>query len=229
MIDIHTHILPFVDDGSESLEKSLEMVVQESNFGVTDIILTPHYRFDFKPSKIDVESSFSQLVKAVKEKGLNVNLYLGQEIFVDRDIREVLREQKVFTINHSSYVLIELDVMFKQNLGEMVYELKRMGYIPIVAHVERYFYADIEACYEIKRYGGLIQVNASSLVGKEKRVFAKLVKRLFKYGLVDFVASDVHFNRVNQLDKCYALVKKKYGGQVADKVFTENAKKIIKG
>ncbi len=228
MIDIHAHILPFVDDGSDSIEQSLEMLRAEIEAGVTDVICTPHYRFDFMPDKESVLSSFEMLTQAVKDNGLNINLYLGQEIFVDRDIRELLREQKVFSLNNGKYILVEFDLMFKRNIPETIYELKRLGYIPIVAHIERYFYVNIETCFEVKRYGGLIQVNASSIVGREKRSYAKLIKKLFKFGLVDFVSSDTHHNRENLMANSYARVKKKFG-VMADKTFTDNAVKIIKG
>ncbi len=229
MIDLHTHILPFIDDGSESLEQSLSMVEAEVNAGVTDIVLTPHYRFKYSPEKSEILSGFNQLKQAVEQRGLKVNLYLGQEIYADKNIKKLLSEDKVFTINGTKYILVEFSLDYKCDIPETVYELKRLGYNPIVAHIERYFYADIHTLIEVKNYGGLVQVNASSIVGKHKRSYLKLIKQAFKYGLIDIVASDIHSFRQNEMAKCYKKVSKKFGERVAEIVFIENAKKILKG
>ncbi len=229
MIDIHAHILPFVDDGSSSFEQSIEMIERASKLGVKGIVLTPHYRFDYCPSKEVVENTFNQLKRKVNEKGIEVNLYLGQEFFIDRNYKENIFNGNAIAINGSKYILIEFDLQFECNIIETVYEICRLGYIPIIAHLERYFYADLETAFQIKKMGGLLQVNATSIVGKEKRQTKKLAKQMFKFGLVDFVASDLHSCRDNLMGKAYLKVAKKYGNKVAERVFVKNAQKILEG
>ncbi len=229
MIDIHTHILPFLDDGSPSIERSLEMLEREAELGVTDVILTPHHRFDFKHGKKEIIETYNQFVQIANQKRIGVNLYLGQELLIDRRFKEFMASGELITLNDTKYVLIEFNLSAKQNFIDPVYEFVRLGYKPIVAHFERYFYSDLDLAYQIKDFGGLIQLNARSILGENTKQAKKLCKQLFKAGLVDFVASDVHHFRENLMADCYRFVGKKFGEEVADKVFIQNAQNIIKG
>ena len=111
------------------------------------------------------------------------------------------------------------------DIVETVYGLITKGFIPIVAHIDRYFYADVETAREVKDIGGLVQINAGTVCnsgGQRRKAFA-----MIKEGLVDFVASDVHSKRVNYMEKAYKIVKKKFGDETANKLFNENAKILI--
>lgn len=227
MIDVHSHILHSVDDGSRNLEQSLAMLKEEAKQGVTDVVLTPHYRADYLPKSDDIRLKFDELKQCAEQSGINVKLYLGQEIFAFEGIENALKDGKVLPVNGSKYVLVEFSSKHVNDMPETVYMLVKNGYIPIVAHIGRYFYANIETAKEIKELGGLIQINASSICGPfvyKRRAFA-----FIKAGLVDFVASDVHYNRKNYMLKAYKKVGKKFGKETADKLFTENAKAIIQG
>ena len=229
MIDIHSHILPAIDDGSSGLEQSLEMLNQSVKQGVTDIVLTPHYRHPYENRIENILDAFEQFKKVVQEQDIPVNLYLGQEVYVERGIKNLLKEGKVLTLNGSKYVLIEFDYIREQDISETVYELKLLGYVPIVAHIERYAYADIGTAMDIKDSGGLIQVNAASIVSHAMKTKAKFVKKLLKNGLVDFIASDAHYNRENYMAKAKEFIAKKFDENVAQDLFINNAKVIIKG
>jgi protein-tyrosine phosphatase len=124
-------------------------------------------------------------------------------------------------------VLVEFDYFKPIDATEVVYALIYDGFIPIVAHVERYVYISISDVLEIKSMGGLIQVNAGSLVGDVKGRLKRRVKKLIKLSLVDFIASDAHASRHNYLKSAYDYVNKKFGNETANKLFIENAKKII--
>ena len=227
MIDIHSHILPFVDDGSESVETSLGLLKKAEDTGVTDIILTPHYKFSYKKSPEEIKAVFLELENKKKEANIGVNLYLGNEIHYSKNTRKILSENGVLTLNGTKYVLIEFDYFNQSDITEAVYGLIRDGFVPIVAHVERYAYVSIADILEIKEMGGLIQVNAGSLVGDCRRKIKKLVKKLFKLSLVDFISSDEQASRKNYFADARAYVTKKFGKEVSDKVFILNAKKII--
>lgn len=229
MIDIHTHILPFVDDGSIDKNISLDMIKECVRQGITDVILTPHYRHIFKLPPNVLQSEFEKFKKLVCSENLPINLYLGQEIYIDDSYKQVFACKKVLTMNKSKFVLVEFNVEKDVDIADVIYELKILGYTPIVAHYERYLLADVATALEIKSLGGLIQINADSIVGKNKRYYAGLIKKLFKNNLVDFVASDVHHNRENHLLLAKQFVQKKFGIDVAEKVFALNAKMIIKG
>lgn len=229
MIDIHTHILHCVDDGSSSVQKSIEIIKDSVNQGITDIILTPHFNRISTSSIDQIKQSFFELQEEVKIQNIDVKLYLGQEIYFKHGTRLQLKDKQALTLADSNYVLLEFEPTVKVDIPSKVYEVKILGYKPIVAHYERCHHASVDDAIEIKQNGGLIQLNANAIVGDSKRSNDKLVKGLFKNDLVDFVASDIHHSRINHMNKAYSYVCKKYGVAVADKVFINNAKKIIEG
>lgn len=229
MIDIHSHILPCFDDGSDSVETSLTMLKECISQGVTDIILTPHYRGKCKVDADLLKDEFIKLKQIVLDSKININLYLGQEVFVEKDYKKLLSENKVLTLNDTKFVLIEFDYSTDKDVTEVVYELVRLGYKPIVAHVERYSNVTIDDVLEIKELGGLIQVNASSLMEKKLSSIHKRANKLLKNNLVDFIASDYHFGRSNNMLSASKYVAKKCGEEVKEKVFNINAKQIIEG
>lgn len=230
MTDIHSHVIPCVDDGSNGIDESIEMIKSAVENGVDNIVCTPHYRKPYTRSVSSIVRYFEELKKVVVEQGLPVDLYLGQEIYVDdeTDIDALIKNGTVLTMNGTNVVLIEFDFTAPCNAEEIVYRIKRAGYTPIVAHVERYKYLSIEDVYDIKRSGGLIQVNAGSVLGAPNGVDKRFVNKLFKEGFVDFVASDVHFGRENYLDRAYKKVKKKFGEDAAEVTFSANAKVLLK-
>ena len=228
MIDIHSHILPAVDDGCTDTDQSLALIKEEINQGITDIVLTPHYRAEYLTKREKIEKQFELLTQAVKDSGMAVNLYLGQEIFVFDGVVNAIRSGKLFTINGGKYVLAEFSTKEETDIADAVYTFVGAGFIPIIAHIERYYYADIEMAKEIKELGGLIQINASSLCHRFG-AYKKKATAFIKEGFVDFVASDVHFKRRNCMLQAYNVVVKKFGRETADKLFTENAEKILNG
>ena len=227
MIDVHTHVLHCVDDGSPDVDASVEMLTEEVRQGVTDVICTPHARREYAFSRREKEKRFLELKERVKREKLPINIYLGHENLVDKKFLARLSKGEVGTLGDSKYVLLEFDYYKEIDISDVVYEVGRHGYKAIVAHYERYVYAGIEEAYAIKEMGGLIQVNADAIVGERKRAYKKKIMALFKEGLVDFVASDVHHSRENQMKKAKAYVEKKVGPEAAHTVFIKNAKKIL--
>ncbi len=229
MIDIHSHILPFVDDGSSSVDDSLRLVKEAVLSGVTDLVLTPHYREPYFPERGKLIIEFEKFKKSVKDNGLDINLYLGQEVFLSKNYKDLLVDGKVCCLNNTKYVLVEFGVCTDFEMTEIIYSIIKSGYKPVVAHFERYTFVDVSVASEIKNLGGFIQVNSGAIVDALNLKTKKRVKKLFENGLVDFVASDVHRVRKYSMLKAYDTVLKKYGKEVADKVFYTNAKEIIYG
>ncbi|MBE5750007.1 MAG: hypothetical protein E7346_03985 [Clostridiales bacterium] len=230
MIDIHAHILPEVDDGSRSMEESLALLKESSQQGISDVVLTPHYRGNYLTERKELEEKFAALKEKAEQAGIPVRLYLGQEIYLDKDFKEFITTTETLDLNGSGYILVEFDFYEDTDIADVVYELNGLGYKKvIVAHFERYFHADLSDARSVKDVGGYIQVNADSILGKEGRAIKKKVMALFENGLVDFVAGDVHHNRENCMAKAFKVIKRKFGEIVANKVFLKNASKIIKG
>lgn len=229
MIDIHTHLLFGVDDGSGSLETSIEMAKALKVEGVNHAILTPHYRGNFTACKQELTDKFCLFKAELEKQGVMLDLSLGQEFYITKDYKSQIKEGAAIPINDKKFLLCEFDYQTDNDIADIVYELKTMGFKPIVAHLERYSYADIDLAYDIKSCGGYIQVNAGSIVSPVSGSQKKLIKKLFKEDLVDFVASDLHEFREPCMKRAYELVEKKFGKETAQKVFIENAKQIIEG
>ena len=227
MIDIHAHVLSMVDDGSISNQASISMIEEAKNQGVTAMILTPHYRFENKKSVEQLKNAFDDFCALCQDKG--VDLYLGQEIFYDGNCLSRVESGKNITLAQSKFVLLEFSPFEPIDIPEVVYEFVSAGFKPIVAHAERYLFLTISDALEIKGLGGYIQVNAQSVAGESIRPVKKMAKKLLKNGVVDFIASDVHHNRKNYMQKAYNLIKKRYGEQTAERLFNQNALQIIKG
>ena len=233
MIDMHNHILFGVDDGAKTIDNSIVLLKEEIKKGVTHIILTPHYKY--KGVDLDMEKvsdNFKVLKDIVVNEKLNVELYLGNEIYFDSNFYEVLEKGKFNTLAGSDYILIEFNLIdIPKNVVEMCYEARIKGYIPIIAHVERYnfLYNDIQLLKDIINEGALLQVNASTIVNKESKESNKFINFLFKNELVSFIASDLHNmeSRGFYLDEALKKIKKICSDSYADKIFIENQQKIL--
>jgi len=233
MIDIHNHILFGVDDGAKTIENSIELIKEEINKGVSHIIFTPHYKnrgveLDMKK----VAQNFDCLKEIVTNEKLDIKLYLGNEIYFGSNFYEVLEKGNFNTLAESNYILIEFSVIdTPKNISEMCYEARIKGYIPIIAHVERYssLYDDKRLLKDILNEGALLQVNASTLVNLESKESNKFANFLLKNELISFVASDVHDMDVRcfYLDEAYKRVKKTCSDTYVDKIFNINQQKVL--
>ena len=227
MTDIHSHILPFVDDGSDSYEKSFEMLKRAAEYGITNVVLTPHFKRGVYGNNTEkVKQEFEKFQIAVKEQNIPVKVYLGQEILCDSKIYEDLKNGNLLTFNDSKYVFIEFDYFEYSDIADFAYNIKAMGYIPVIAHIERYKYLSANTLISLKNDGALIQVNAASVTGKYGRAFKKKVFAAIKSGLVDFVATDTHYGRQESLEQAYKIVAKRFGKETAEKLFLKNAEKF---
>ena len=204
MIDIHTHIIPFVDDGSSSLEDSLAMVKHELDIGVDTIICTPHHiKHRYEKSVEEIKTNFNLLKAEVEKQNLPVKLLLGQEIcYTHReDILSFLNEGKLLTLNNTKYVLLEFSFTREpEDITDIIYNFSIKGYKVIVAHIERYEWISLDKVVNLKNEGALIQINSGSLVGQTTWKEKRFVKKLLKRNLVDIIASDVHSFRKSTLD-----------------------------
>ena len=211
MVDIHTHVIPYVDDGSPNLETSIAMIKHEISIGVDAIICTPHHIYHrYEKSVEEIKSNFRLLKEAVEKENLPIKLYLGQEICYSHheDIIKMLQEGKLLTLNNTNRVLLEFSFTREpEDILDIIYNFSIHGYEVIIAHVERYEWMTLDKVIALKGEGALIQINSNSYLGlttwKEKR-FTKL---LLKKGLVNYVASDTHSFRPSTLDKSFKKIK----------------------
>ena len=211
MIDIHTHVIPNVDDGSPDLETSLAMIRHEIDIGVTEIICTPHHIYHrYEKTVEEITKQFNLLKEAVEKENLPIKLYLGQEICYSHreDQIKMLKEGKLLTLNNTNRILLEFSFTREpEDLLDVLYNFSIHGYEVIIAHIERYEWMTYDKVLSIRNEGAKIQINSNSYLGltswKEKR----FVKKLLKKDLVDYVASDTHSFRPSTLDKSFKKIK----------------------
>lgn len=141
MIDIHSHIISGIDDGSKNTEMTIKMLEMAEESGTTDIVATPHFmRGRFEVTYKEVIDEVENLKKLTKENSININIYSGQEVYYSRNILEYYNQGMIGTINNTRYMLIEFP-MLEFNIEEAIntlYELQIRGIVPIIAHPERY-------------------------------------------------------------------------------------------
>ena len=196
MVDFHTHILPSIDDGARSVEETFNLIQEAREAGFKDIILTSHYIEDYYETGIDEREL---CVKAIQDnlnsKGLDVNLYIGNEIYITDNVMNLLEEGKASTMNNSCYVLFEMPFNTEpMNLYDFIYKLQENKLIPVLAHPERYSFIqkEPELVYELIQKGCLMQANYGSIIGQYGSKAEYMVKRFLENNMIHFLGSDVH-------------------------------------
>jgi protein-tyrosine phosphatase len=236
MIDIHTHILPGIDDGAKTLDDSLLMIRQAIDAGVDVICATPHILGDVSGHlREKINQTFQLVVSQAEREELKVKLLLGSEIYVRQDICS-LSQFDFFSLNQTDkYMLLELPLgHVPSNLHRLVNDLLSNGVIPIIAHPERSIAEEsqFEAVKDLIRLGALTQINAGSLLGHFGSAPRKAAKRLLEKDLVNVMASDAHDPRARPiaiLRKSYPEVCRLVGKAKADELVTQNPSRILNG
>ena len=232
-IDIHSHILPGVDDGSESMEQTVRMLHTAIKEGISTIIATPHYEPGGDNPSVE---ELNNIMKQVQEEALkidkNFKLYLGNEVFYSESVVSLLKSGDALTLAGSRYVLIEFPygADFKsiyKGINNFIYH----GYIPILAHVERYYniHRRQEMIEELIKMGCYIQMNSSSLIGGFMNTDASYNRKILNKGLVHFVASDCHCDRIRVpiMQTAVNQLLKKCDEEAVKGIFSENPIKIL--
>ena len=232
-IDIHSHILPGVDDGAENIAESMKLLRMAHKDGTRAIILTPHYRSDYKKYMPEqLKERYELLCESVEKELPDMQLYLGNEIHFEMEAPEAVESGRVLTLNGSNYVLLEFRPnCLRRRMVAGVSEMIRHGFTPIIAHVERYTISrkDPSLLQELWDMGALMQLNVNSVMGQNGFGIKRFCHKLLKAERVHFIASDTHDvkYRTPLLQKCYLKVCKKYGQSYADELFYENAQAVI--
>lgn len=235
MIDLHTHILPGVDDGSQTLEDSLEMAEIALEGGVDTIIATPHSnqmgRFEnFYDEKL--EARFEQLKSVLKQERIPVTLYTGMEIYASEDMGEKIKQGFLISINHSRYYLVEFNFGEVPERMELYLEdIFQAGGVPLIAHPERYYCVqdNPSLVYQWLQRGCYAQINKGSLFGRFGRHADIAAHILLQNDWVTCVASDAHspFVRTTFMGDVRDYLEEQFGDDVMYRLTTENPRRII--
>lgn len=237
MVDIHTHVLPGIDDGSESLEVSINILEKMSKLGFKHIVATPHYitGSSFKCNNEKKTELIEQLQKELDNRKIDITLFLGNEAYIDHEILSLIDKKEIAVINGNKYLLIELPRNGKINeLNELIFTLRTRDIVPIIAHPERYIclQQDTSLVDEIVEHGALLQVNFESINGKYGKDTKKLALYLLKHKKLHFLASDIHHEDSKFFDNFKSLKKeiiKMIGQDKFEEVTYTNPALVLKG
>lgn len=232
-IDLHTHILPGVDDGAKDISQAVKMISMAYANGTRGIFLTPHYGRRFKGISPDIiTDAFESFSAAVRKQCPDLNLYLGSEIHYELDTAALLEQGACLTLHGTDFCLIEFGTMSRSStVRQAIWELVRYGYTPIIAHAERYstFVQNPSLVEEVLSMGALIQINADSVLGRNGFKTKRFCARMLKRRQVHFIGSDAHdlSRRRPKLYACWKKVLRKYGPDYASELFCSNAQAVI--
>lgn len=235
MFDIHCHILPCVDDGSGSFTDSLEMAEIAARSGIRGIVATPHCNMPGVFENFwsaDFDAKVKQLNDILQSRNIPITVYPGQEVFAYGDIIERIKNNELITLNNSRYLLVEFD--FSVSEREMLKYLQMItaqGYVPIVAHPERYliFGETPEMIRDIRSAGALVQVNSGSVTGNFGYYPERAASYFLANQLADFVASDAHsqYSRTPDLFPVHEIICENYSYEYADLLLDKNPQKVV--
>lgn len=193
--DIHSHLIPGIDDGAKTLEDSIRLARGLVDLGYKKVITTPHIMSDFYRNTPEIiRDGLSNLNGVLKEKDINLEIAAAAEYYVDFDFISQIGKKELLTFG-DNYILIEFSFMqAPQHLKEGLFALQTNGYKPVLAHPERYIYwhNDLKLYEELKNRDVLFQLNILSLVGIYSNEVAKVGEQLIQNGMIDLIGTDLH-------------------------------------
>ena len=234
MIDIHSHILPGVDDGAFDLTNSIGLIRELADAGITEIVATPHYVSETKymSKKFKNGQILQDLKKAIDDEGIKATVFLGNEIYIDKSIADLVQNGTISTMAGGEYILVELPLNgIFPNYGDIILDLIGTGYKVILAHPERYAVAqkDYGILVDLWKAGVLIQCNLGSIMGEYGRRAKRLAKQLLRDDMVFALGSDIHYRHgVEYWVRAQKRVVKYANERQVKRIFEINPRKILK-
>lgn len=233
-IDMHSHILPAMDDGSKSMEMTLAMLRIAEQEGIGTIYATPHCMpGKGHPTLKKVEERIQQVSEAAWNEGIDIELKKGTEYYYVEEMLEWLEDGNVITLGDSQCILVEFEPIAERTyIRNAIREILGFNYQPVIAHVERYpslMEKNFSTLSEMKEMGALIQVNCDSVINAKNWNTKRMIKKILQMELVDFVSTDSHrdHGRAPYMKKCADALAKKYGESYARALTGGNAEKYL--
>ena len=232
MIDIHSHILPGIDDGAQTIDDSIKMAKAAVNEGITTIIATPHHKNNqFTNLKSSILTKVNDLNTVLKQENIPLTVLPGQEVRIYGEVLEDYYKEEILTLNHTKYLFIEFPSSSVPRYAErLLYELQTEGIIPIIVHPERNkeLQEKPELLYQLVKNGALTQVTASSVAGYFGKNVKKFSEQLIEHNLTHFIASDAHniHNRSFKVVDALGIIEENFGMDYIY-LFKENAELLV--
>lgn len=233
-VDVHSHILPEVDDGSGSMDDTVQMLKTAISQGIRCIIATPHYVAGADNASVERLQNVREQVQAEALKlDPDFKILLGNELFYSESVVDALKSGSALTLAGSRYVLVEFQVKEDyRNIYKGMGQLIRAGYAPVLAHIERYYCLNrkINLLQELTELGCYLQMNSNSLIGGIFDTEAAYNRKLFGQGFIHLIGSDCHDPRmrVPRMKTAVEALQKKCDERLIQQVFVDNPSKIIK-
>lgn len=220
VVDIHSHLIPGIDDGSPNIEQSLFYLKQLQNFGYKKVITTPHVMESVYPNTTKIIQEGLELLKnASKENGLEIEIEASAEYFLDANFVNQMQNGDILSFGAENYLLFEFSFVAPNlNFNDILFQMQAKGYTPILAHPERYnYWHNNEKVFKnLKDKGLMMQVNVSSLLGYYGVPIKNWAQKLIKLGYIDFLGTDLHHERHLQM-----IEKNRYNKEI-NKIIKEN-------
>lgn len=234
VIDLHCHILPGVDDGSENMEETIEMLNMAMNEGVHGIVATSHAEAEVGLKQAErYLKAYREVLQYIENNHIPIRLYYGNELYYSEGIIGALQNGEAHTLNGTHYVLVEFPVYESyQYIERGLRNLQNIGCWPVIAHIERYqALRSEEKVQQLIDMGVCIQVNAGSVIGKSGWSVKMYCTKLLRKGMVDVVATDAHGSqhRRPEIQQCLKYIDKIAGETYRRMVSEKNPAKILKG
>ena len=232
-IDLHSHIAWGIDDGMPCIEDAVSSLESAKKDGIVGICSTPH----FIPGQLDVHIYNEMVTRQLELRKMSpIPIYFGGEVMMNSEFIEGLELDLYPTLNSSKYMLVEYNVLRDIHSidyrDECLYELKMKGFVPVLAHIERYFHEGLD--YSIIDHwvdmGCILQLNRTSILGVNGKKIQSNALELLDNGYCDVICTDTHRasgNRIEQLSDVYSFVSKRIGSENADILFYENPKLLL--
>jgi tyrosine-protein phosphatase YwqE len=196
--DIHSHFVPGIDDGAQTVQDSLDLIREMQGIGYRNIITTPHVKFDHYPNTREtIELGMQTLHHALRENNIDLPVRAAAEYYIDDYFLRIMEEEGLLTI-YDNQVLVELSFMFEPvRLTDIFFRISSSGYRPILAHPERYmyFHEKFDIYRDLKERGILLQLNLLSLVGYYGKAVKEVAEKLLQNGLYSYCGTDMHHVR----------------------------------
>jgi tyrosine-protein phosphatase YwqE len=204
--DMHSHLLPGIDDGARDIETSLELIRGMRELGYQKLITTPHVIWDiFRNTPAIIQEKLALVQNAVKKEDIDVEIQAAAEYFLDEHVEELLKKKEPLLTISGNKVLTEFSMAFpSMNIKDLLFEMVMMGYQPIIAHPERYVYLQKNKDFyrELKDTGCFFQLNLLSVYGYYGRAVKDLAEYLLSEDYYDLIGTDLHnINHLEALQK----------------------------
>lgn len=194
-VDMHSHLIPGIDDGAKTVEDSITLIRGLQDLGYQKIITTPHiYKEHYPNTKEEILRGLDELRTSLKIAKIDIPIEASAEYFMDEHFEDLLDRNEILPLNNK-YVLVEMSFFgMPPKLEQYIFKIQLKGYIPILAHPERYlfYHNDYEQFEELKAKGVLLQLNISSIMGYYGKPIKLIAHKLLKDKLIDLIGTDMH-------------------------------------